>query len=83
MLGASLGGKHAKNTSAAADIKNSLALEQMFVLDDGVAVAYGADLVLQHLLHVRVRRRGETFRSTGFLGQRSLGLYFKIALTAS
>ena len=55
LLGAGLGSKHAEDAGTATDIEHGLALEQMLVLDDRVAVADRADLVLQHLLHARVR----------------------------
>lgn len=41
---------HGENTGSAADIENDLVLEQVLVLDDGVHVGTGADLILQHLL---------------------------------
>ena len=41
---------HGENTGSAADIENDLVLEQVLVLNDGVHVGTGADLILQHLL---------------------------------
>lgn len=58
LLGTSLRGKHGEDTGTAADIENDLVLEQVLVLDDGIAVRHGADLILKHLLvdaEVRVR----------------------------
>jgi len=50
LLGSSLGGEHAKNTGTTADVEDRLALEQVRVVHDGVAVRQGADLILEHLL---------------------------------
>lgn len=47
LLGCAL---HRENTSSAADIENDLVLEEVLVLDNGVHVGTGADLILQHLL---------------------------------
>ena len=44
-----LGGKHTENASAAADVEDDLAAEQVLVLHDRVHVGLGANLVLQHL----------------------------------
>jgi hypothetical protein len=50
VLCASLGGEHAENGGTAADIEDDLVLEEVGVVVDGIAVALGADLVLEHLL---------------------------------
>jgi hypothetical protein len=66
LLGTGLSSEHGENTSAASDleqlatcgvgqlfntyVKNDLVLEEVLVLEDGVAVREGADLVLEHLL---------------------------------
>lgn len=48
-LGTSLRGKHGKNTSTAANVKNHLVLEEVGVLHNGVAVGECSDRVLEHL----------------------------------
>ena len=44
------GDVHREDTSTATDIENDLVLKEVLVLDDGVHVRLGANLVLQHLL---------------------------------
>ena len=41
---------HGQNAGSAADIEDDLVLEKVTVLVDGVAVAAGAHVVLEHLL---------------------------------
>lgn len=50
VLCASLGGEHAEDGSAAADIEDDLVLEEVGVVVDGIAVALGADLIFLRLL---------------------------------
>ena len=50
VLRASLGSEHTEDTSTATNVKNSLALEQVGVVQDRVTVCASADAVLQHLL---------------------------------
>ena len=50
VLRASLGSEHTEDASSTADIKDGLALEQIGVVQNGIAVSTGADRVLQHLL---------------------------------
>lgn len=61
LLGTGLSSEHGEDTGTTADlpselsmsdtyIKNDLVLEEVLVLEDGVAVGQGADLVLEHLL---------------------------------
>ena len=47
---ARLGGEHAEDACAAADVEHELVLEQVRVVDDRVAVRARAHCVLQHLL---------------------------------
>lgn len=46
---ARLGGEHAQDAGAAADIEDELVLEEMRVLNDRIAVRACADGVFQHL----------------------------------
>mmetsp|Transcript_2317 Transcript_2317/g.5432 ORF Transcript_2317/g.5432 Transcript_2317/m.5432 type:complete len:217 (+) Transcript_2317:532-1182(+) len=50
MLRASTSSEHRQNSSATADVKNNLVLEQIRVLHDGVHVCFGADFILEHFL---------------------------------
>ena len=50
VLRARLGGEHAEDARAAADVEHELVLEQVRVVDDRVAVRARAHGVLQHLL---------------------------------
>jgi hypothetical protein len=45
VLCAGLGGEHAEDGGAAADVEDDLVLEEVGVVVDGVAVALGADLI--------------------------------------
>ena len=50
MFGACLGGEHTEDARTASDIKDSLAPEQMWVVDDCGTIGSRPDDVLEHLL---------------------------------
>ena len=50
MLRASLGGEHAENACATSNVQDSLSLEELWVIEDRIAVSTSPDSVLQHLL---------------------------------
>ena len=49
MFGACLGGEETENTSTASHVKDGLALEQMWIVDDCCAIRPRPDGVLEHL----------------------------------
>ena len=67
VLSACFGGEHTEDTSATANIKDSLPLEELLVLEDGVAVGTGPDRVLEHFLVDAYRNDGVSHIYSGFL----------------
>ena len=59
VLRASLCSKHAQNTSSTSNIKDGLALEQMWIVHDGGAIGPRPDGVLEHLFVDACLQRGD------------------------
>lgn len=49
-LGSSFGSKHAEDSCSAANVQHHFILKEMLVVEHGIAVGQGANLIFQHLL---------------------------------
>ena len=59
MLRTGLGGKHAEDARTAADVEDELVFEQVWVVDDRVAVRARAHRILEHLFVDACLQRGD------------------------